>query len=390
MTENIKISSDEAARRLTELLEAYSSFSFLRMGDGELRFLLEVQEQKWKDGLYDAERSASCEIATGTLGLRSVDYERLLASYQGCGGLDLYLGEEYNKKEYARLRWARDASKWTVSDPAASKFIYDWTRFHLKLYASHHKCLFCGAEAALFRELLVEPEYRRIAGDYLPAQAQFGFYEPPERGRNASANLDKVKQDLKQLTKSGNYDTVFICYGGPAKILCFELAREMNVRTIDWGSMLRAMTYSGSDGQATWRASHNPFFFRVPLPLYLNAMRRAWPDLTNEELLGKAHAQLCLELQRKAVGLTLPADVHDPDAFDSSPENEKCFLEAYDYYRRSIRPLARTPSEKALVKEMERWRLKKGLGARGRIFRKLVHFKGSTRKMVQRLPFVKS
>ena len=153
------------------------------------------------------------------------------------------------------------------------------------------------------------------------------------------------------MIRIGRYDTLLICLGGSAKILCYELAREMSVRAIDWGSMLRGLTYSGSDGQSAWRASHNPFFFRVPFPIYLRSMVRAWPGLSREELLGKAHAQLCLEMQRKSIGSTFPADVHDPDNFEHNFNNERNFLAGYHHYRRVVQPLASTPREKALVRK---------------------------------------
>jgi cytidylate kinase len=43
-------------------------------------------------------------------------------------------------------------------------------------------------------------------------------------------------------------DTVFLSLGGAAKILCFELAKELDVRMFDFGAMLRALTFSGSPG----------------------------------------------------------------------------------------------------------------------------------------------
>ena len=324
----------------------------------------------------------SCEVATGTLGLRSDDYNRLLKSYEECDGLDLYLSQEYNRLTIEKIQWSRNALKWTIDDPGRTGLINRWTRFEFQKYTIKHKSLICGAEALLLRELINEPEYREIAESYLPPTSQLSFYEPPDRGRNPSLNLERIKKDLKEIILNDKCDTIFISLGGAAKILCYELSKEIGIRAIDWGSMIRALTYSGSDGQSAWRASHNPFFFRVPFPLYYKCMRRAWPTLAVSEVLGKSHAQLCLEMQTKSVGSTAPADVHDPEAFDYSTENEQEFLKSYQFYRREVLSLPMDRVEKALVREFERWRLKKGIGFKGRIFLFLVRIKSLLRILI--------
>lgn len=373
--------SDLGILRLSDLLEKNESFSFLRLGDGEIRFLIENQESQWRDDRYDIERPASCELATGTLGLRAQDYQRLLRSYEECDGLDLYLCQEYNRISIDEIKWARNSAKWTISIPEECGIINRWTQFEFKKYTSKHKSLICGAEAHLLKELILEPEYRKIACDYLSESKQLCFYEPPNRGKNLSQNLEKIKQDIKNFILNEKCDTVFISLGGPAKILCYEIAAEIGVRAIDWGSMIRALTYSGSDGQSSWRASHNPFFFRIPLPLYYRCIKRAWPSLSLAEILGKSHAQLCLELQRKMVGISSPADVHDPSTFDDSSENQSEFFKAWKFYRREILPLVEGRSEMSLVREFEMWRLKKGVGFKGQLFLLLLKIKAILRRL---------
>ena len=368
----------------TKALDQKNSFSFLRLGDGEIRFLIENQQSKWKDGRYDRDLAPSCEVATGTLGLRRVDYERLLKSYEECDGLDLYLSQEYNRISIDKLKWRRNPLKWTISDHKDGGVINEWTRLEFKKYTSHHKSLICGAEAFLLRELIREPEYREIAREYIPTDGQLIFYEPPERGRNPSIYLDKIKKDIIDIITSERCDTVFISLGGAAKMLCYEIAKEVGVRAIDWGSMIRALTYSGSDGQSAWRASHNPFFFRIPLPLYYRCMWRAWPSLSISEILGKSHAQLCLIMQRKTIGSTVACDVHDPKTFDGSRENMNYFHEDYSFYTREIRPLAQGDHEKSLAREFEMWRLKKGIGLKGDIFLFLVRVKALLRSLKKR------
>jgi hypothetical protein len=58
MTETSEISRAETARTFDKLLESHRSFSFLRLGDGEFRFLLEMQGRKWKDSMYGFEAFA--------------------------------------------------------------------------------------------------------------------------------------------------------------------------------------------------------------------------------------------------------------------------------------------------------------------------------------------
>lgn len=371
--------------RLTESLENSRNYSFLRLGDGEIRFLLENQESKWRDDRYDIDRPPSCEVAMGTLGLRNVDYRRLLKSYEECDGLDLYLFQEYNLKSIDKLKWHRNTRKWTISDLQEGGIINKWTQFEFAKYTTQHKSLICGAEAFLLRELIQEKEYIEIAERYIPEARQLCFYEPPDRGRNPSLHLDKIKRDLIDIIRSENCDTIFISLGGAAKILCYEITREISVRAIDWGSMIRGLTYSGSDGQSAWRASHNPFFFRIPLPLYYRCMRRAWPALSVSEILGKTHAQLCLDMQKKTVGATAPCDVHDPKTFDFSRENLQAFYDAYSFYCRKIRFLAKGRHELSLVREFELWRLKKGIGFKGKIFLLLVRIKAKFRSLTKRI-----
>jgi len=183
---------------------------------------------------------------------------------------------------------------------------------------------------------------------------------------------------LAQSISRHNIDTVLICLGGPAKILCHELARECGVHAVDWGSMLRALTYSGTDGNSTWRSSHNPFLFRVPLHIYMPALDRAFPEMTIPDRTAKAHGQLCLELQRHSFGATLPSDTHDPASYDDSSENRRAFAESYRYYIKNVLPSTRrNPAARALVAEMDYWLLKKGIGWKGRVFRSLVWLKGA-------------
>ncbi len=366
----------EEARRITELLESNPSFSFLRLGDGELRFLLLSTHNQWSDQtLGDKSFSPSCENAIGMLGLSSKDYDRLVNSYRYCSYLDTYGYQPYNSQHLAKLELDRPETLYQSHSIATSGIIPDWTWFELPSYLKRHRCLFYGAEAGLLEQLLREPAYREIWKDFWSNESTCWFHVPPNDGRELSKNLDIVKAELIDLIKTHKVDTLFLSLGGAAKILSYELAEELEIRAIDWGSLMRGLTYSGSDGQSSWRSSHHVFLKRVPLSVFFPAMLRAYPDLSLAQTLGKAHAQLCLELQKKVLIESVPSDIHDLSSYDPSRENLEAFLESYQYYKQQILPLAHDSASKAVVSEFKYWMLKKGLGFQGRIFRGFVNTK---------------
>jgi hypothetical protein len=125
--------------------------------------------------------------------------------------------------------------------------------------------------------------------------------------------------------------------------------------------MMRGLAYCGSAGAALWRASHNPFFVRIPFAMHMEALERAHPDMPPATLLAKAHAQLCLDLQRKEAMNSFAADAIDPSSFDASEENLMRFFEGRRVYEARYRPLARRdPAAAKLVQEFDYWCLKKG------------------------------
>lgn len=324
---------------LSRVLRETPGASFLRLGDGELRFLLEIQESRWENSRYDNyARTAHPDEAKGTLGLGLKDRDRLLRAYEHCTVLDVYGRQSYNNAYLNGLSFNRADELTTVSSSLFDQLLNAWTMSEMRSFLQSRRTLVCGAEAALQRQLLEQPEYQSAAADFWPAQATIEFLQPPDDGRHLSQNLGSIKELLLERIAQQNYDTILLCLGGAAKILCFEIAQENQVCAIDWGSMLRALTYSGSDGFANWRASHNPFFFRVPLRLYYPALVAAHPGQAAEWYLGKVHSQLILDLQLREKGHSHPADVHDSTARSYNASNLRDFEEDYAYYQRSILP----------------------------------------------------
>ncbi|WP_152551039.1 hypothetical protein [Picosynechococcus sp. NKBG042902] len=98
--------------------------------------------------------------------------------------------------------------------------------------------------------------------------------------------------------------------------------------------MLRALTYSACDGNRATRSTHSPFLFRVSFDVLMTALEEAFPSLTSEELLAKAHAQLILEVQCKEIGWT-----HTAWEYDLSKDNKYWFHQGYKNYVRRYNDL---------------------------------------------------
>jgi hypothetical protein len=168
-----------------------------------------------------------------------------------------------------------------------------------------------------------------VAADYWPERAKIFYHQVRDDGRNLDANLELVKEDLREFIKEHGLDTLFLSLGGGAKILGYELSRELGICCFDFGAMIRALTYSGCDGNRMARSTHSPFLFRIPFGLYMDLLEEARPNLAPAELLAKAHGQLLLELVKKEVGWTFTSQ-----EYDFNPENVSNFRRAFKEYRR--------------------------------------------------------
>jgi len=178
------------------------------------------------------------------------------------------------------------------------------------------------------------PEFRRAAADYWPEKAYIFYHQVRDDGRKLDANLDLVKEDLRGFVKEHRLDTLFLSLGGGAKILAYELSRELGICCFDFGAMSRALTYSGCDGNRTARSTHSPFLFRIPYGVYMNVLEQAMPNLTPAQLLAKAHGQLLLEVVKKEIGWTFVSS-----DFDFNRENLSNFRNAFKEYRRRYKKL---------------------------------------------------
>lgn len=371
----------EAARELTQLLELHSSFSFIRLGDGEVLFLRQLQEGE-KSQLYQyLDGPASIEFTRAAAGLEPVHAPRFQAALDGATFLDYCDSIPFVFEQLPKLNIQRSPALFRNQSPATSNIIFEWTYYELKDYLEQHRCLIAGAEASLLRELWQSPAYRDAAGQVLPHAAELAFHQLRDNGRHYSQNLDLIKADLRRELQRHGCDTLFLSLATGAKILCYELAQELGVRAIDFGSMARALCYAGSSGYQACRDMHNPFLFRVPFSVFMPALERARPEMSIAELAARAQAQLALEIHRHARFTFNVSDGADGGVTELTPENLAHFNRGFRDYRQLYgRRIRRDPEARRLDREFRLWYLKKEPGIAGRTFRALVQLKGWLRR----------
>jgi hypothetical protein len=179
-------------------------------------------------------------------------------------------------------------------------------------------------------------------------------------------NLSEIKSDLVRSLLRCEADTLFLSLGTGAKILCQEISEELGIRCFDFGSMLRGLTYSATPGNSVSRASHNPFFFRVPLNIYIDALDSAFPNISRSDVAAKAQAQVYLELLQKEAMNSFVAEVRDPHSFDPNPENMHHFQLSKKHYQQRFATFLSQPGEgRQLSRSFDRWCMERGLGVRG-------------------------
>jgi hypothetical protein len=380
-----------AARELTDLLERHSSFSFVRLGDGEIFWLWHVQDGKAPPKYrYFDNKATSIEITMSTSGLEGRHYRRFVDALENCSYLDYCDSIPVVQNYLPVVRFQRDSSLHRNRSAEVSNILFEWTYHEMRDYLRRHRCLIAGAESALLRELWADPHYRRLSGQFLPEDAQIVFHQVRNDGRDYSENLDLIKQDLAELVGAEQVDTVFLSLATGAKIVCFELARDIGVRAIDFGSFSRALAYAGSPGYQTHRSLHNPFLFRVPFDTYMSALERAHPELTPAMRVSKAHAQLALEVQ-DLQPLRFNAADTVTGVMEASQERIDAFKEEERAYRRRYRhAIASDPEARQLDCEFNLWRRKRGIGLDGQIFVLLVRAKGLCRRIFRACGFLPS
>lgn len=371
--------------RISGLMASSRPFSFLRLGDMELMYLVACQSNtplSWQQTADSERKLVSSVVAFGHPGLKPEHATRLQTAYERCSYLDFHDGWIVNKREYPRWKHNRPLNYHRNPSAELSQLFFDWLRYEFFAYVKGRRCLFVGAEAGILKELHSDAHYREIAKSYWPSDADPVFL--PETRRVGDC-LDDIKNDISKCVIDNAVDTVFISLGGGSKILCYELAEKLKIATFDFGGLMRGLTYSGSDGHNFFRSTHYPFYFRVPFDTYMNALRRAAPNLAPEKVLAKAHAQLMIELIRKEEGWSYASERGGDDCIDLSEENTSHFWRSYSIYRDRYSQLGKANAEAMRqIHEFDAWRRQLGLGIDGKFYRLSSMSKAAIRSVIRR------
>ena len=368
------------AKLLSELMRRRRPFCFLRMGDMELVYLLAQQHDKL-DAIEFQDGPMSGTQAWCNPGLSGRHADRLRSAYEQADYVDFHEKNWPNQHLVPLLNLRRATGSHSNPTPETSLLFLTWTEAEFRDYCQNRKIGFAGAEARLLELLSQTAEFKRAAEDHWPDRAEIFYHQVRNDGRDLDANLDLVKEDLREFVKAHRLDTLFLSLGGGAKILGYELSRELGICCFDFGAMIRAFAYSGCDGNRVARSPHSPFLFRIPFGVYMDVLEKAMPDLSAAELLAKAHGQLLLEVLKKQVGWTFASW-----EFDFSPENVSVFRRGFKEYKRRYGRLFNSSS----AAKTERAGFlhfcgSHGLTLEGRLFLAIFNAKGFVRKLLNRI-----
>ena len=376
-----------AIGELSQLMQEKRPFSYIRLGDGELSWLLEVQEtgKPPQPNNYKHQKGARISSTHGVRGVNMSQYKRLLRAYENSSFVDLQQAYPYNEMNLSKLRISHSIHSFQTS-PGTSKLKYDWVYHEFSKYISNRKCLFVAAEGPLLGHLYRDPIYRKIAGEFWPDNALPYFIRVREDGRYYWNHLDDIKQDIREKVLQENIDTVFLSLGTGAKVLCYELAEELGICTFALGAAVRALTYAGSPGYHAARGTHTPFLFRLPLSVYMKALQKAYPDMSLPDLVSKAHAQLCLDLQKKRVAKSSATDIQDSDNFEPTPENLRHFWINYHFYQEMFASASRKNRRiRELMTEFEVYRRSRLIGVDSYVYKPIYSCLNSIKKLANAL-----
>lgn len=323
----------EQAKFLSTLMKTKRPFCFLRLGDMELVYLL-AEQYKRLDEMEFGDGPMCGTQGYANPGLSAKHAERLRRAYEGADYVDFHEKNWPNQHLVSRLALERGPGSYRNPTKETSLVFLTWTENEFKQYCQDRRIGFAASEANLLHLLSQTPEFKRAAKDYWPERAQIFYHQVRDDGRDLDANLDLVKEDLREFVNAYSLDTLFLSLGGGAKVLGYELSRELGICCFDFGGMIRALTYSGCDGNRVARSPHFPFLFRIPFGVYMDVLEKAMPNLSGAEMLAKAHGQLLIELMPKHVGWTSASW-----EFDFNRENVSAFRQAFKEYKKRYRKL---------------------------------------------------
>lgn len=321
---------NQEAARLTRLMIRDRPFCFLRLGDYELKYLLTFQYSQLEqlDPRDYSDGPVSGTQGMGNPGLGPKHAQRLWTVYEQADYNDFHERNWPNEYLVPELKLVQRQGATRNPDKNTSCIFLTWIEKEFKDYCQGRRIGFAGAEAKLLEILSKTAEFHIAAKDYWPTDAEIFFHQARNDGRDLDANLDLVKEDLRSFVNENRIDTLFISLGGGAKIIAYELSQELGICCFDFGSLTRALTYSGCDGNRFARSTHSPFLYRISFGTYMNALEEAFPKITPAQLLSKAHGQLLLETVKKDIGWT-----YTSFEYDFSDDNLAYFKRSFLEYR---------------------------------------------------------
>src|SRR5262249_52085310 len=198
------------AKLLSKLMRSRRPFCFLRMGDMELGYLFADQcnrlnEIDFRDGPVSGMQSF------GNPGLSAKQAKRLRTAYEGADYVDFHEQNWPNEHLVPRLVLERAPHSYRNPTKETSLVFLTWTEKEFKNYCDDRRICFAGAEARLLELLSQTPEFKQAAADYWPESAQIFCLQVRNDGRDLDANLELVKEDLRQFVKAHKIDTLFLC-----------------------------------------------------------------------------------------------------------------------------------------------------------------------------------
>ncbi|HMX29225.1 MAG TPA: hypothetical protein PKC13_26805, partial [Blastocatellia bacterium] len=246
------LARQSAARRLSELMESHPRFCFLRLGDMDLAYLLAEQDGQLNN-MPCGDGAVTGTRAQGNPGIGANYAARFRQAFEQADYVDFHERLWPMELWLPRLELRRFPKLHRNPDRETSYLLLTWLEKEFKQFCRGKRIGLAGAEAGLLELLSATPEFQQAATDYWPTDAEIFFHQVREDGRNLNANLDLVKDDLRRFVDRNRLDVLFLSLGGGAKILCYELSRELNLRCFDFGAALRALTYSACDGNRAAR-----------------------------------------------------------------------------------------------------------------------------------------
>lgn len=279
---------------LTRLFIERTGFSFLRLGDGELRMLLDHQNGTAPRFHF---RSFADQMR-----VNESDLGQLLRSYESCDFLDTYERFAFNRQFFPSLTFHPKQRQLRCLTPDTSQIIFEWTLEELQTLKQNKKVAIAGAEAPLLRELLLEESFRHVAQNIFGEENDVHFIKIPRNGIDYWKNIKSIKKYIKSEMKKTNSTVLLLSLSSAAKIICVQLAEEDGFVTVDFGAALRGLCGSITTGVSSAVSSHFPYFYDVPVEAYIRALDRAYPSLPAWDFIRKVNRQVLVPLLPRRPG----------------------------------------------------------------------------------------